>query len=107
MEETNEPTKEEEAQEGAGETNENNGDGISTEEKPISIAEANRIVSEMKKQNEERKKLLDREEQIIAQKKLMGQTTITKDNKEVKEESAQDYAKRALEGNIKDEEKKD
>ncbi len=63
------------------------------------IEEAKKAAGELNKANEERRKLLDREEKLLAEKALGGKSVLNTEE-EKKEETPAEYAKRVMSGVI-------
>lgn len=73
---------------------------IKEQPKQISLEEAEQVVEEMKKVNQERLEILKREENLEAQRRLGGQSTGAPQEEEKKEISDAEYAQRALENKV-------
>tara|TARA_Y100000310_G_scaffold97104_1_gene94769 strand:- start:271 stop:546 length:276 start_codon:yes stop_codon:yes gene_type:complete len=88
MSEETEQKEEEKPQETQTETNTN----------PM-IEEAKKAAEDLRNANEERKKLLDREEKILAEKALGGKSVINEEEEKT-EETPAEYAKRVMAGEL-------
>ena len=87
-------------QEKPAETAGNIGERDKYETTPV-IERANETAQRLEKANQERKELLDREESILAKKRLGGYTEAGEGKAEEQEESPADYTQRVMSGQLK------